>query len=264
MAPGRGLITIPQRIIGRYKRWKTESDFAWLKKHYLAKNDLEQYLKGKQGVEIGGPSRIFSDEGIFPVYSMLESLDGCNFTGNTVWEGAIQEGVYRFQEGKTGRQYICEGSSLKFSPDAQYDFLLSSHSLEHHANVIRTLKEWKRVIKPGGLLLIVVPEKTYTFDHKRQYTEFEHFLEDEKNEVDERDLTHLDEVMSLHDLSRDPGAGDAENFRKRSLENYSNRCLHQHVFNFENLGRLAAYCGLEVLATRFVPPLHNIIFLRKN
>jgi SAM-dependent methyltransferase len=180
-----------------------------------------------------------------------------------VWEGSIHDGKYNFQDGKSGHQYICEGSSLSFSEDARYDLLLSSHSLEHHANVLGTLKEWMRVVKPGGLLLIVVPEKRYTFDHKRQYTDFEHFIEDERNGVDERDLTHLDEILQLHDLSLDPGASDREFFKNRALQNFENRCLHHHVFNFENLGRIAEHLGLEVIASQFVPPFHNIIFLRK-
>ncbi len=47
-------------------------------------------------------------------------------------------------------------------------------------------------------------------------------------------MTHLREILSLHDLSKDPAAGDFQNFTKRSLDNTNNRCLHHHVFN-ENL-----------------------------
>jgi SAM-dependent methyltransferase len=238
--------------------------YAKLRKHYLKEKGLETYFLRKRGLEIGGPSQIFTSKGILPIYSLMASLDGCNFTDNTVWEGNISSGPYLEKEGNTGRQYISEGSSLAFAADDSYDFLLSSHSLEHHANVIKALKEWKRAVKPGGLLLVVVPDKNHTFDHKREFTAFEHFLEDEAAGVDEADLTHLDEILRLHDLSMDPGGGDFERFKQRSLENYKNRCLHQHVFNFDNLGRLAAYLQLEVLETIFVPPYHNMVFLRKG
>jgi SAM-dependent methyltransferase len=237
---------------------------AKLRKHHLKEKGLESYFSKKQGLEIGGPSQIFSSTGILPIYSLMSSLDGCNFSGNTVWEGTISAGPYLQQEGNTGRQYISEGASLGFAGDDSYDFLLSSHSLEHHANVIKALKEWKRVVRPGGLLLIVVPDKNHTFDHKRAFTPFEHFLADEAAGVEETDLTHLDEILQLHDLSKDPGAGDFERFKQRCLENYKNRCLHQHVFSFENLARLAAYLQLEVLETIFVPPYHNMVFLRKG
>jgi len=263
LQPGTLIKKISKKYQYHLGKLKNAPLYARLRKHYLKEQGLEGYFSGKDGVEIGGPSQIFSSKGILPVYSLLASLDGCNFTTNTVWEGAIKDGVYRFQEGKTGHQYICEGSSLSFASDARYDFLLSSHSLEHHANVILTLKEWLRVIRPGGVLLIVVPEKKYTFDHNRAYTDFGHFLEDESRGVDEHDLTHMEEILQYHDLSQDPGGGDLETFKQRSLQNYDNRCLHQHVFNFENLGQLASYLRLEVLATKFVPPYHNIIFLKK-
>ena len=234
------------------------------RRRFLSENGLEKYFLHKNGLEIGGPSRVFSGKGIFPIYRLLDSLDGCNFTTHTVWEGMIEQGSYHFYPGKTGNQFICEGSLLGFSRDGQYDFLLSSHSLEHHANVIKTLKEWKRVVKAGGLLLIIVPEKRFTFDHKREYTKFEHFIEDEKRGTEEDDLTHLEEILKLHDRSRDPGAGDAETFKKRGLDNYTNRCLHQHVFNFENLSQLASYLDLEILTTKSIRPYHNIIFLKKK
>jgi len=247
-----------------YDTLKNRTVHARMRKYYLKEKDLEKYFKGRRGVEVGGPSQIFSSRGILPVYDLIDSLDGCNFTNNTVWEGAIKDETYRFHEGKTGRQYICEGCSLDFSADGQYDFLLSSHSLEHHANVIKTLREWKRVVKPGGLLLIVVPEKKYTFDHRRDYTPFGHFIEDEANDVDETDLTHLDEILRLHDLFMDPGIDNFEAFKRRSLDNFHNRCFHQHLFNFGNLSQLADHLQLEVVATNFTPPYHNIVFLRKR
>ena len=43
---------------------------------------------GKSGIEIGGPSQVFSKRGIFPVYPIAGSLDNCNYCSNTVWGGA--------------------------------------------------------------------------------------------------------------------------------------------------------------------------------
>ena len=253
----------------RFARWYLTKQinaisYIGLRKHFLKVNDFEKYFLNRNGLEIGGPSQVFTDKGIFPIYRLLNNLDGCNFTNETVWEGSISEGVYDFYPGKTGRQFICEGSSLVFAGNEQYDFLLSSHSLEHHANVIRTLHEWKRVVRPGGILLIIVPEKKFTFDHKRDYTPFDHFVLDEKDNVGEDDLTHLQEILQLHDLTRDRGVGDRQSFERRSRENYLNRCLHQHVFNFGNLSSVANYLQLEILATKFVRPYHNVIFMRKG
>jgi len=49
--------------------------------------------------------------------------------------------------------------------------------------------------------------------------------------VGEEDLTHVPEILELHDLSRDEGAGTREQFRQRCLANHVHRALHHHVFD---------------------------------
>lgn len=46
----------------------------------------------KSGIEIGGPSQVFSKRGIFPVYPIVATLDNCNFSNTTIWEGNIKQG----------------------------------------------------------------------------------------------------------------------------------------------------------------------------
>ena len=223
---------------------------------------LAYYFKGKTGIEIGGPSQIFSYQ--LPVYDRIKTLDGCNFSNNTIWEGAIEEGnSYNYHKAKIGKQYILEASNLSNIPTAQYDFLLASHCLEHCANALKTMKEWKRVVKPGGHLLLVLPDKEFTFDHKRDITKYNHLVQDAKNETDERDLTHLDEILRLHDLEMDKAAGNLNNFKIRSLQNYENRCLHHHVFDFDLMIDMARRCGLKVKYKKWLPPFHQVLIVQK-
>jgi len=216
-------------------------------------------FEGKVGLEIGGPSKIFGRGDVLPVYPLAARVDGINFAEKTVWEGRISEGMsYRYANGKTGHQYIGEGGVLDRIADARYDFVLSSHSLEHTANALRAVSEWKRVLKPGGAMLLVLPERRYTFDHRRPVTSFEHLLQDFEANVQEDDLTHLDEIVALHDLSRDLPAGSPEQFRARSLKNFENRCLHQHVFDAGLLRQVFAHFGIERLYEDTAPPYHII------
>jgi SAM-dependent methyltransferase len=221
-------------------------------------------LAGKSGIEIGGPSRVFDSNGILPIYDHLKTLDNCNFSNATVWEGTLQEGKnFRYGKNKTGFQFIREASDLVNIENEKYDFLLSSHCLEHCANAIQTLKEWKRVVKKDGYLLILVPNKKHTFDHKRPLTTLQHFIEDENNGITEKDLTHLKEILELHDLGLDKNAGTFEQFSERSKNNFENRCLHHHTFTNENLAELITYCGMEIVIQDFHPPYHSIILTRK-
>lgn len=213
---------------------------------------------GKKGIEIGGPSDVFST--VIPIYQVITALDGCNFSSNTVWEGNIVEGEnYNYLENRKGFQYICEASNLEGIPSEKYDFLIASHCLEHCANTLKTVKEWLRVVKKGGAILLILPHKRYTFDLNRPITTFEHLLKDLENDVDETDLTHLDEILELHDLNRDLAAGSKEQFINRSLANHKNRCLHHHVFDFDLLRKIYKYYQVKVIDMSFENYNHQII-----
>lgn len=222
------------------------------------KNLYLKNFKGKKGIEIGGPSVIFSKE--IPIYQVINSLDGCNFSNYTIWEGNISESdEYNYYNDKKGYQYICEASNLQAIPNENYDFLIASHCLEHCANALKTVKEWLRVLKKGGAIMLILPDKKYTFDHNRPITTFEHFVDDFKNNIDERDLTHLTEILELHDLSMDLPAGTIDYFKNRSLNNFKNRCLHHHIFDFNLLQSVFAHFDVKVIDMTFVTPYHQII-----
>ena len=226
--------------------------------HRAFKKKLAPYFENKNGLEVGGPSRIFSRE--LPLYNIAKNIDGCNFSTTTVWEGIIAEGLnYNYCPDKTGYQFIGEASDLKGVESNTYDFLLASHCLEHCANALKTVEEWLRVIKPGGCLLMILPDKRYTFDHNRPTTSFEHLLADYNHKTDEKDLTHIEEILKLHDKKMDKDSGTAEQFRDRSLINFENRCLHHHVFDFALLEKIYAFFNSEVLATEFIKPYHQVI-----
>lgn len=65
-------------------------------------------------------------------------------------------------------------------PDASFDFVHSSHCLEHMRDPSEALHHWLRVLKPGGHLVAIVPDEdlyeqgvfpsTYNSDHKWTFT----------------------------------------------------------------------------------------------
>lgn len=214
----------------------------------------QKYLKNKNGIEIGGPSPIFNQTGRLPIYPVISNLDGCNFSRKTIWEGQIEEGKdnFNYYRKKVGYQYICEAIDLSRIKSEKYDFVISSNTLEHIANPLQAMKEWLRILKPKGYLLLILPNKKFTFDHRRPTTKFTHLLIDFQNNVDERDLTHLKEIMRLHDLDLDPDAGDKKAFKKRSLNNYLNRCLHHHIFDQKLMRKIYNYFALKILDKQLI------------
>ena len=185
-----------------------------------------------------------------------------NFSADTTWWVKGETDAYSYSGRVLGRIFIADAVSMDCIPDAGYDFVMSSNNLEHLANPIKALKEFIRAAHPGGTVIVIVPNKNFCFDHKREYTTFEHLLSDFESDTPETDLTHLPEILELHDLAMNPPAGDIEHFRKRSLDNYNNRCLHHHVFCLNTLRRMFEHLGLEVLHVGEC--LHNHMILGRK
>jgi hypothetical protein len=120
-----------------------------------------------------------------------------------------------------------------------------------------------RVAKPGGAIIVVLPYYRRTFDHRRRPTSVEHMVEDFQLGRDESDLTHLPEILELHDLALDPAAGTLANFRERSLRNFENRCLHHHVFDEQNARGLLEAAGLTVEVVELAKPQHIAVLSRR-
>ena len=220
---------------------------------------LERHaFAGKTGIEFGGPSSIFGARGIFPVYPLAAGIDNCNFDYQTLWEGQIKpQGGFQFDRRREpGRQFVAEATDLHFLADGGYDFVLSSHMLEHSANPLKALREWLRLIKPGGTLLLVLPHRDGTFDHRRPVTQLVHLVEDFERRMGEDDLTHLPEILQLHDLRRDPEAGGFEAFKARCERNRENRGLHHHVFDTRLAIELLDHVGVQIRAVESTFPFH--------
>lgn len=218
----------------------------------------QELFYDKVGIEIGGPSILFKTK--VPIYNDIKSLDGVNFSTSTTWEGKLIEGgKFNYGKGKSGYQYICDAVNLQRIESDSYDFVLSCNNLEHIANPFKALTEWLRILKTGGLLLLILPNKNKTFDHNRELTNFDHLLADFENNITEEDLTHLDEILTLHDLSKDHQAGDLENFKKRSLNNFQNRCLHHHVFDMNLLHQIFRYFNIELLSSDYTKKAYILV-----
>ena len=219
------------------------------------------YVSGKKGLEIGGPSGLFGRGKALPLYNEIGSLDNCDFSKSTVWANHSEE--FNFNPAKqSGHTFFCDGSALIDIPDATYDVVLSAHNLEHFANPVKALKEWRRVLRPTGALVLVLPNYRETFDHLRQPTHVDHMFDDFEQNMGEDDLTHLPEILEKHDLTRDRAAGSREEFRKRCMNNISNRCLHHHVFDERNSRELLSRSGFDVLTVDLAAPFHICILAR--
>jgi SAM-dependent methyltransferase len=231
---------------------------------------IEWALRGKYGLEIGGPSSIFSpaDQAkhvpIPPIYAIAASVDNCNFATDTTWSRGEGGRTFQYLAGREpGRQYIHDATHLASIADGAYDFVLASHILEHVANPLCALEEFHRVLKPNGYALVLVPNQVHTFDHRRSVTTFAHLQADLAAQTDESDLTHMEEILALHDLERDKPAGSIEEFRARCLRNAEMRCMHHHVFSLDLLEQALRHARFRPLYRNGLWENHLLVFARR-
>jgi SAM-dependent methyltransferase len=244
-------------------RFREISQTAFIKithKRCAGYSVMRQHLEGKCGLEFGGPSSIFSANHLVPIYNIAASIDSCNFSEKTLW--AANASIRKFGP-RLRKQLIMEASDPSRIANDSYDFVGASHVLEHLANPLRALMEWKRIVRPSGTVLLVLPHKPHTFDHRRPFTAFNHIKADFESNVSEEDLTHRDEIIALHDLDLDPAAGSQQQFQQRCLQNVSNRTMHHHVFSPEVLASMFSFLQMELVNLAVERPHHIIVLARK-
>lgn len=75
---------------------------------------------------------------------------------------------------------VDDGERLERFADESLDFVIANHMLEHTEDPIGTLTNWSRVLRPGGVLFITLPDARHTFDAARPRTTVEHLLRDHR------------------------------------------------------------------------------------
>ncbi|MBN1271330.1 MAG: class I SAM-dependent methyltransferase [Candidatus Aminicenantes bacterium] len=236
----------------------------WEALNPLRKRHFRPYLKAlkdKQGLEIGGASPIFLKGELLPVYSIIKALDVCNLKEKMFREKKKNEKKWEnfTKLISRGRYFSLDATDLRNIPDGTYDFVMASHVIEHIANPIKALKEWMRVLRKGGYLFLIVPQKDGMFDRRRETTSLSHLIEDYETDKGEDDLTHLEDVLNHHDFSLDPGVSGKKELKERSLRNVENRMLHHHVFTSRSLCEFLNFLNLKIHRKYFIFPCHMVV-----
>lgn len=113
---------------------------------------VRRYFKGV-GIDIGGaPDPLVLYQEFFPLVTSIKTWD-------------LQDGDAQFMEGVE---------------DDSYDFVFSSHCIEHLNDPLVGLRNWLRVTKPNGYVVIALPDEdlyeqrvfpsSFNGDHKHTFT----------------------------------------------------------------------------------------------
>jgi len=74
-------------------------------------------------------------------------------------------------------------TKLEKMNDESYDFCICNHLLEHIDNPIEAITNWLRVLKPGGILYIAVPDASNPLDTGQEITTTEHLVQDHQADI---------------------------------------------------------------------------------
>ena len=147
---------------------------------------------------------------------------------------------------------------LQAVPDASQDFVICSHVLEHVAEPIGLLADIHRVLRPGGVMLLLLPDRHRTFDRNRDGTPLAHLVAEYESGVTEVDDEHLIEylqkvsVPSASSSSFVEGIpiGDTPEERRETLDVQRRRSIHVHCWDDEEFF-LVLLWGIEHLGWRW-------------
>jgi SAM-dependent methyltransferase len=142
---------------------------------------------------------------------------------------------------------IDDAQTLATVTDASCDFVIAAHVIEHLRNPIGALRQWLRVLRPGGRLYLVAPDKRRTFDRARVRTTIEHLILDDQEPSAERDFEHfLDYAVHVHKASRDAALAEA---RRLAAADFS---IHFHTFIPRDMVALVEWIDAQVTPVRIV------------
>lgn len=91
---------------------------------------------------------------------------------------------------------VDDGERLETVRTGTQDFVIANHFLEHCQDPIGTLESFFRVLRPGGILYMAVPDKRFTFDRDRPVTPLAHLLRDHAEGPEWSRRAHYEEYVA--------------------------------------------------------------------
>jgi len=196
---------------------------------------LFRFFNNKNGIVIGGRLR-WHFKALVGTSQKIINVDNCPSN----------------LKNPTNVDYVSDAADLSFIGDDTLDFVCSSHVLEHLANPLKAMAEWKRVIKKGGIVYAGVPDKRYTFDRKRPKTPLSHLIEDFEKNMDQSDKTHISEFLEKFDENE--SCRDSIEQRREDMRNNFESRVHHHVWIADDVKEIFEHVDLRIL---YGPILHH-------
>lgn len=120
--------------------------------------------------------------------------------------------------------YVGEAQTLASVPDADFDFVIANHVIEHLLDPISFLKAVLAKLREGGRAMILAPDKEHGFDAPRPLTSFEHLVQDHAHGGERSQSEHFHEWAYSKGLTGEAAVALAASFEP------STTLFHYHVW----------------------------------
>jgi SAM-dependent methyltransferase len=150
-----------------------------------------RYLHG-EGIEIGAlyrPQRVPSDAHV-----------------RFVDHGGVDElrRVYPDHDWVQEPDIVDEAERLDKFAGESLDFVIANHVLEHVEDPVAALSAFIRVLRPGGIVFLTLPDPRYSFDGRRERTTVAHVLRDHRDGPETSRREHYEEWAHIVEGLVDP------------------------------------------------------------
>ena len=115
------------------------------------------------------------------------------------------------------------------------------------------LEDIYRVLRVGGLLVLLIPDRHVTFDREREPTPLSHLIDEHRRDVREVDDAHvLDFLIGTRNTLNDDRTLDQfkAELMAAEIELHRRRSVHAHVWNVDEFCELLNYTA-DTLGVRW-------------
>jgi SAM-dependent methyltransferase len=216
----------------------------------------ERYLVG-EGIEIGALHMPLP----VPEGARVRYVDRLDLTGLRTHYSELAG------ESLVAPAVIDDGEHLSTLPEASEDFIVANHFIEHCEDPLGTLAAHARVLRPGGILYMAVPDARRGIDVARTRTSWEHVLRDHLAGPESSRSAHYREWASLVDvrLGNITRGQIDEHARSLCAERYS---IHFHAWEpgafLDMVASAREELGLPLEVVEAVENHHELIVILRR
>lgn len=213
----------------------SKAPVAILVHRMLDRNGLYSLAKG-DGVEIGpGPNpQILPAPGVSVRY--VEEMAASK------WEELYdKKGKYGAAKGDWSSYIIGTADNIPAEPGS-LDFIFSSHVFEHLASPLGHLKRWRELLRPGGVILAVVPEMNSTKDMRGTPSNLTDIEFEAASDMWRPQLSHYTHFGAVRRLSQE--------YAREMYD--ANSSIHVHFYDLPLISGLLQKCVQEHGFSRYV------------